>query len=232
MKRASSLALLRRRARGYTLTELMLVVTMVGILSALAMVGYRKYVDSARISEPLSVIQGIRSAQEEFKDKTMAYLNVSGAEYYPRNTFDGKKMNWSNPGHADHLKWQTLGVSVAGTVRFGYKVNSGNAGVAVSVPIEYKTPPNFGTPTNPWYVVQAKGDPNEDGKPTVLLATSFSSGVAYNEDQELSCASPDLRLTGEAGRYQPPQPPQPLNTEHPPCVQSSVSRPAALPWWS
>ncbi|MCS6898353.1 MAG: prepilin-type N-terminal cleavage/methylation domain-containing protein [Myxococcales bacterium] len=188
MKHAFSLVIPRSapRARGYTLTELMLVVTMVGILSALAMVGYRKYVESAKISEPISVIQAIRSAEEEFKDKTMTYLNVSGAEYYPRNIFDSKKMNFSNPGHPDYMKWQTLGVSVAGPVRFGYKVNTGNAGVAVAIPIEYKNPPNFGAPTNPWYIVQAKGDPNEDGKPTVLLATSFSSGVAYHEDQDLA----------------------------------------------
>lgn len=182
----SSRLLLRRlaRARGYTLTELMIVVAMIGVLSSLALVGYRKYVNSAKISEPLSIIQSIRSAEEEFKDKTMTYLDVSvSGQYYPRNSFDSKKMNWLNPSGGDFARWQTLGVSVTGTVRFGYKVNSGNAGVAVAVPIEYQPAPNLGTPVNPWYVVQARGDTNEDGKPTLLLATSTSSEIVYNEDQ-------------------------------------------------
>lgn len=173
---------LRTLSRGYTLTELMIVVSMIGILSALAVVGYRKYIDSAKISEPLSLIQSIRSAEEEFKDKTMTYLNVS-TKYFPRESFDSKKMGWANTGHTDYMKWQTLGVVASGPVRFGYRVNSGAAGVAIAVPIDYAPPPTFTTPTNPWYIVQAKGDPNEDGKPTVLIATSFSSEIVYNEDQ-------------------------------------------------
>lgn len=181
--RVSSLPLRRlARSRGYTLTELMIVVAMIGVLASLAVVGYRKYVNSAKISEPLSLVQSIRAAEEEFKDKTMTYLNVS-TNYFPRSSFDAKKMGWANTGHPDYLKWQTLGVVASGPVRFGYKVNSGAAGTAVNVPIDYQPNPSIPTPANPWYIVQAKGDPNEDGKPTVLLAASFSTEIVYNEDQ-------------------------------------------------
>jgi type IV pilus assembly protein PilA len=174
---------LRTAARGFTLTELMIVVSMIGVLSTLAVIGYRKYIESAKISEPLSAIQAIRSAEEEFKDKTMAYLNVSASnQYYPRNSFDSKKVGWGGPGN-DSARWQTLGVTINGGVRFGYKVNTGNAGTAVGVQIDYSPAPAFPVPQEPWYIIQAKGDPNEDGKPTVLLGTSFSSGVVYNEDQ-------------------------------------------------
>lgn len=177
------------RARGFTLVELMIVVAMIGVLSSLAVVGYRKYVESAKLSEPISVMQGIRSAEEEFKDKAMTYLNVSQSNgYYPGTTFNDKKWAWNNPTGSDAARWATLGVSVSAPVRFGYRANAGNAGQAVSTPIEYKNPtngasPTFALPANPWYIVQAKGDPDGNGKFAVLLASSFTNEIVINEEQ-------------------------------------------------
>src|SRR3712207_8148103 len=43
------------------------VVAMVGVMAALAMVGYRKYLHSAQASEAKAMIQGIRGAEEAYK---------------------------------------------------------------------------------------------------------------------------------------------------------------------
>ena len=174
------------RARGFTLVELMIVVAIIGVLSALAIVGYRKYIESAKTGEPMAVIQSIRTAEEEFKDKTMAYLNVSqSSTYYPRASgFNSKKAAWINPNHADVTRWQTLGVTVSGPVRFGYKVNTAGAGQALNgVTIDFKPTPTLTPSTNPWYLIQAYGDTNENGKFTALIATSYNTNILVNEDQ-------------------------------------------------
>ncbi|RYE76140.1 MAG: prepilin-type N-terminal cleavage/methylation domain-containing protein, partial [Myxococcales bacterium] len=163
---------LTRRPRGFTLTELMIVVAMIGVLSSLAVVGYRKYVESAKVSEPQSILQGIRSAEEEFRDKSLVYLDASASKtWYPRtNPNDSKKADWNASSHTDYLRWATLGVTVSGPVRFGYKVNAGAAGVAISsVAVSYKNDASTATiaqPSGAWYVAQAYGDPNEDGRYT------------------------------------------------------------------
>ena len=178
-----------RTSRGFTLTELMIVVAMIGVLSALALVGYRKYVDSAKNNEAVAVIQAIRSAEEEFRDKTLTYFDVSNSgNYYPRakGTVDSRKASWQKAAtDTEGVRWATLGVNVSGPVAFTYKANAGQAGTPINVPggIDYSPAPTFTTPTKDWYIVQAYGDPNENGKPTVLLSTSFSNEIVVHEDQ-------------------------------------------------
>ena len=46
-----------RRERGFTLIEMMVVVVIVGILAMLAVVGYRKLVQTAHVSEATNMVQ-------------------------------------------------------------------------------------------------------------------------------------------------------------------------------
>jgi type IV pilus assembly protein PilA len=168
---------------GFTLVELMITVAMVGVLATLALVGYRRYIDSAKVSEAVQLVGAIRSAEEGFRAETMSYLDVS-TDWYPRNTFDSKKMDWPPPNHADKAKWSALNVTTDGPVRFGYRVNAGAAGAAVTVPggIAYSNPGTFPAPTEPWYVVQARGDPGERGVLCNVLSTSFTTAIVYEND--------------------------------------------------
>ena len=59
----------RRRARGITLIELMIVVVIVGILAAIAYPSYRQYVQRAKRTEAMSALLQIATEQERF------YLN-------------------------------------------------------------------------------------------------------------------------------------------------------------
>lgn len=174
---------------GFTLAELMAVVTIVAVLAVLAVYGVRKYVFAAKASEAMHMIGLIKAAQESYKDETFTYLNVSGSlnDFYPRDPTkdtDRKVAAWSNPAHADATNWRTLGVESNAPVEFGYAVVAGAAG---------DNPPNPGTDqaqswpentTEPWYVIKAVADRDKDGQLAILLGSSFTSEIYAENESE------------------------------------------------
>jgi len=165
---------------------MMIVVAIVGVLATLALVGYRKYIDSAKIGEAIQMCQSIRSAEESFRSEAMTYFNVSTSQtYYPRNSsFDNTKYAWVQPTHADYNRWMTLGVSTDGPLRYGYRVNAGAAGGAVTVAVSTTAVPNWPNPTlDVWYIIQARGNTREDGSPDTMMIGSSFTGELYWENE-------------------------------------------------
>lgn len=192
----------QRRAarRGFTLVELLAVVAMVGILAALALVGYRKYMNSAGTAEAKAVIQGIRGGQEAYKAEMLVYLNVSPSlsDFYPVRMGDlsGRKHSWQSTSlpAEEVARWRMLNVTTDGAVRFGYAVVAGvgdalesNTGMAYTwsgldgSPLEN---PQFQPNGAPWYVIQAAGDRDEDGVYALFLTASTMSGIYWENDTE------------------------------------------------
>jgi type IV pilus assembly protein PilA len=172
--------------RGFTLVELLAVVAIIGIMAALALVGYRRYMRSAGASEAAAVIQGIRAGQEAYKAEMLVYIGCSGDlnDYYPRGNPDEFKVHWDQSGHADWTCWRQLNVVTDGPVRFGYAVVAGmpaNALPALSI-----TPPaNWPPPLlGPWYVIQAAGDRDNDDVNALFVATSFTGEIFSQDDTE------------------------------------------------
>jgi type IV pilus assembly protein PilA len=171
--------------RGFTLVELMAVVSMVGILSAIAMVGYRKYIYAARVGEAKAVISAIRIAEENIKAETLTYLSCSGAalgNYYPGDP-DGKKRNFYNAGHTDNGCWRTLNVVTDTPTYFGFSVVAGLPGSNPVAPNSTGKPSWPAPSPVPWFVVEAKGDNDEDAAQYSFLVSSSFNGEIYVENE-------------------------------------------------
>jgi type IV pilus assembly protein PilA len=166
--------------------ELLIVVAMIGVLAALALMGYRKYMNSAQASEAKAVIQSIRNAEEAYKAETLVYLGCSASltSYYPMAVPNDRKSAWANPGNSDFACWNTLNVVTDGPVRFGYAVMAGLPGAVGATP-SLSTPVTWPNPaTDPWYVVQAAGDRDNNGTFAIFVSASFTGEIMSENDFE------------------------------------------------
>ena len=196
-----SIAMRRSRpsaARGFTLVELLVVVAMVGILAALAIVGYRKYVTSAGTAEAMAMMQLIRHGETSYKLDAFTYLGCSGCAaadgcspgggsltaYYPMTTPDDQKHGWENNSHADYACWRKLQVRTDGAVRFGYAVVAGGPGDTVVQPVGFTNLGTLPPQTDHWFVVQAAGDRDKDSVMALLVATSWTNEIYIENDTE------------------------------------------------
>jgi type IV pilus assembly protein PilA len=188
----------RALARGFTLIELLIVVAMIGVLAALAIAGYRKYIYGAGTAEATGMLGSIRTAQEGYKAETLSYLAVSGSavgdlsNLYPRAAadLDDRKFGWGGAGN-DLANWQLLNAKPGGPVRFGYACIAGLPGTAPPTGSVFGAPdPNWatsyggGNAPEPWFVAVAVGDRDDDGSFAVLQTSSLSTEVFAFDDTE------------------------------------------------
>jgi type II secretory pathway pseudopilin PulG len=174
------------------LVELMTVVVITGILATVGFAALRGRVSAARGAEALNMVQSIRAAQERWRSEHMMYLNVStGTSWYPRDpTATSSRYKdqafFYPPGdgtHTDNTRWLLLRPTAPGAVRFGYLVNAGNAGDAMTAPARGPAVAWPATTSN-WYVIQAIGDADWDGTVSYYRASNIDGEVFTLEHGE------------------------------------------------
>lgn len=173
----------RASRRGFSLVELMVVVAIVALLGLIGVTVLRKHIFGSKSVEAAAVIQGIRSAQERWRSETQTYLNVSTdlQSWYPMKTPGKTKYHWVQPTGNDYANWKLLAVNVNIPVQFGYATVAGPAGATLPT-LATAQKPTWGTPVEPWYVIQAKADADGDGIAALYAATSIT-GEIYVENE-------------------------------------------------
>jgi type IV pilus assembly protein PilA len=171
--------------RAFTLIELLAVVAMIGILAALALVGYRRYLHASHSGEAKEIIGQIHVAEASYKSETLGYLSCSGSltDWYP-NTPNGKKRHWINPVKDPTGCWKMLNVAVDSPTLFGFALVAGAPAEKPPDPSTARKPNFPPSPTEPWYVIQAAGDQNGDGVHfSFFVSSSFAPSEIYVENE-------------------------------------------------
>ena len=153
------------KMQGFSLVELMVVVAIIGILSALAAPTFMGYVHKSQVAEATTFLGEVKERQEAYRAEFSQYSAVCGTAFLgnpaPRAVPDQTKIAWP----AGLVNWNQLGAKPDGPVRFVYSTIAGAPGTAA--------PGNYGFDgTDFWFGVDAIGDLNGDG--TQMLVESVS----------------------------------------------------------
>jgi type IV pilus assembly protein PilA len=175
--------------RGFTLTELMAVVVIMGILATVGLTSFVNQMRQARTGEVRAAVAAIAAAQEQIRAETLTYFNVSSSltSYYPTDTPGEQTRTFQGFSSGnDAANWARLRPQVPVPVRFGYACIAGLPGAASYPPtgIALSATIAWPTPVSPWYVVQAIGDQDEDGTRAVAVVTSFGNTVLWENEYE------------------------------------------------
>jgi type IV pilus assembly protein PilA len=173
--------------RGFTLVELMIVVAIVGVLAAIALVGYERYQRSAGAGEARAMLLSIRGAEDSYKSELLVYKGCgavdSPSSYYPRpgDTVNSSKIGWGDgPGvvAATATCFHELNVKASGPVRFAYAVDANLPSVVMpsnSLPEASGNWPFGGvTVKEPWFVATALGYQASGGRTASAAGDSRS----------------------------------------------------------
>ena len=110
---------LRKRSKGFTLIELMIVVAIIAILAAIAIPQYKKFQAKAKAAEAKTNLGAIASCEEAYHAENDKYIKCSKS---PTNAPTAKTNFVSTV-----TGWSDLGFEPAGKVRYAYEVNSSDA---------------------------------------------------------------------------------------------------------
>ena len=164
---------------GFTLIELMIVVVIIGVLSVLAVSGYRRYTLAARNSEAESFLMAIRAQQESYKQAFGAYCGTPNGVKWPTDVPQQQKAQWD--GADMPAAWKDLGMKSPGLVWFQYEIFAGT--------LPANAPPEglaaaFNGVTGPWFAARAHGDFDNDGSESTFEIHSRRADVWRDFDNQ------------------------------------------------
>ncbi len=105
--------------KGFTLIEIMIVISIIAILAAIAIPTYKKYQFQAKTSEAKTNLGAIQHCELSYAAETGKFLTE---EYYPGSAGPNKQ-TWNETGSGNFL---SLGFAPAGTVFYDYGIAQGD----------------------------------------------------------------------------------------------------------
>jgi len=126
---------LRKKNKGFTLIELMIVVAIIAILAAIAIPQYKKFQLKAKTSEAKANIDAIKTCEEAFYSEHETYLQANSSPGHPAGQ-QHLKIAWVDNGPADDgnttednttvNSFEEIGFEPAGRVFYDYAVATGD----------------------------------------------------------------------------------------------------------
>ena len=171
-----------RRQQGFSLMELMTVVTIVGILSAVAIPTFSDYIYRARTSEATEFLGVIRLREESYRAEFGVYCPTLSLAQVPNavtslsvasNLVPDPTSISHDPVHfVPTTEWSQLGAHPTGDVRFGYGVAAGTPADAVAQNLGWTA-----ATADFWFVARATGDLDNDDTYVTFEIYSATKGV-------------------------------------------------------
>jgi prepilin-type N-terminal cleavage/methylation domain-containing protein len=210
MARAPEAHAMRRTVRGFTLVEMIVVVTIIGVLAAIAIPSYRKYMDNGRTAEVYMMLGELRNREEAYRTEFNQYLSLqttndeTSASFFPTVdsgtcNYGGSNVSAKEPcpkginatvGVTPPNNWISLGVNPGrSTLQCGYDIVVGCPTCTNTIPPGNTGKGMIGSSVTalpvPWWYAIAVCD--NDGKTTTnaTFQTAFNTTVVttLNEHQ-------------------------------------------------
>jgi len=159
-----------KRNEGFTITELMIAVVIMGVLATIAIPSFTSYIYKARVTEASNFLGEIKQRQESYRNEFGQYCAVNGAGWgtYNPTTIPGiDPVVWTST-----TEWDQLGASPDGPIRFRYATVAGFPGVSVPSGTNLDNDDH-------WFAGRAEGDLDEDST-TFFLEIYSQSNKIYN----------------------------------------------------
>ncbi|MBT8464707.1 MAG: prepilin-type N-terminal cleavage/methylation domain-containing protein [Myxococcales bacterium] len=159
-----------KKNQGYTITELMITVVIIGVLATLAIPTFTSYIYKARVTEATNFLGKIKQRQESYRNEFGQYCAVDGDDW---GTWNPAAIPGEDPVVWESTAvWRQLGASPNAPIRFQYATVAGVPGDA----------PPAGTDLDDgdhWFAARAQGDLNGDAD-TFYLEIYSQANHVYN----------------------------------------------------
>jgi type IV pilus assembly protein PilE len=126
-----------KRQSGFTLLELMIVVVVIAILSAIALPSYSDYVIRSRLTEAYTAMSTAQASAEQFWSNNRTYVGLNSAAGWPANT-SNFTYNLSNQTASTYTITAT-GVTSSSVKGFSFTIDQNGNKTTATVPTGWTT---------------------------------------------------------------------------------------------